>query len=176
MAAARQEARLVAALELCEAARSDLLSLLDRLTPDQWQVRRGPTAWTVAEQVDHLVKSEVGTSKMVRRLIRGDFKHTTRPWGVKIHDSQLVAYPYGRLDAPAVLVPSALRQEDALGLLATTHARFLEEVRKFDGDDSDAPAAPDPASGEWFSLAGWVRLQALHEAHHITQIRGLIEG
>jgi hypothetical protein len=170
------ETRLADALELCETTRGELLSLLDRATPDQWPSRPRPDGWTVAEQFDHLVKSEVGTSKMVRRLIRGDFKHATRPWGVKIHDSSLTAYPYGRLDAPAVLAPTALRQEEATELLAATHARFLEEVRKFEGDDSDGPAAPDPASGEWFSLAGWVRLQALHEAHHIAQIRGLIEG
>ena len=39
--------------------------------------------------------------------------------------------------------------------------------------DPDAIVAPDPASDLWFTLAGWVRVQALHEAHHILQIKEL---
>ena len=168
------DSRLGEALALCESSRAELLTLLDAVTPGQWQARREPTRWTLAEQVDHLIKSEIGTSKIVRRLIRGDYTHATRPFGVQIHDSRLAAYPYGRLDAPAVLRPTDLAADVARGLLTATHERFLEELLKFEGADSDALAAPDPATGEWFTLAGWVRLQALHEGHHLAQIRGLL--
>lgn len=170
------DTRLAEALALCESTRGELLSLLAVSTPDQWQARPEPTRWTLAEQVDHLIKSEVGTSKIARRLIRGDYTHTTRPFGVQIQDSRLAVYPYGRLDAPAVLRPTEVSREEAREQLAATHARFVEELRTFDGADADALAAPDPATGEWFTLTGWVRLQALHEAHHIAQIRALLEG
>jgi hypothetical protein len=55
--------------------------------------------------------------------------------------------------------------------LAAVHARFLEELQRFQGPDPDALAAPDPATAVWFTLAGWVSLQALHERHHLAQVR-----
>ena len=53
--------------------------------------------------------------------------------------------------------------------LAHAHERFQEELSRFEGEDADALQAPD-LSGFWFTLAGWVRVQALHEEHHIQQI------
>ena len=57
--------------------------------------------------------------------------------------------------------------------LAASRARFFEELQRFAGADPDAIVAPDPASNLWFTLAGWVCVQALHEAHHILQIKEL---
>lgn len=155
----------------CEATRTDLLALLDRLDPAQWSARRADGAWTVAEQFDHLVRSEVGTSKMARRLIRGDFADLARPADALLFDSRLDRYPYDPLPAPPGLVPAAPPLGEARAQLDAAHARFRDELGRFDGADADGLAAPDPATGVWFTLAGWVRLQALHEAHHILQIR-----
>lgn len=72
--------------------------------------------------------------------------------------------------APPALEPAALGAEEAHQQLAAAHARFYEELRRFAAADPDALVAPDPASDLWFTLAGWVRVQALHEAHHVAQI------
>jgi hypothetical protein len=165
---------LTAPFAQCEATRADLLAILDRLDPAMWSARRAAGTWTVAEQLDHLVRSEVGTSKMARRLIRGDFAGLERPAGAVVHDSPLDRYPYDLLPAPPGLVPVAAPLDEARAQLGAAHARFLEELGRFAGAEPEALAAPDPATGVWFTLGGWVRLQALHEAHHVDQIRQAI--
>jgi hypothetical protein len=162
---------LTTAWQMCEATRHDVLSLLAGMSPDAWQARPQSGQWTVAQQVDHLIRSEVGTSKMARRLIRGDYRDVPRPAEARYFDSQLDRYPYGQLAAPAPLVPVALPMTEARTQLTAAHERFAEELLRFAGPDADALAAPDPDTGWWFTLAGWVRLQALHEAHHLAQIR-----
>jgi DinB family protein len=71
------------------------------------------------------------------------------------------------------LHPESLAADEAHDQLAAAHARFFEELQRFATGDPDAIVAPDPASDLWFTLAGWVRVQALHEAHHILQIKEL---
>jgi DinB superfamily len=113
---------------------------------------------------------------MARRLIRGDFAGAARPQGARVFDSTLAAYPYGQLPAPDGLVPSSRPLPDARDELDSVHRRFREELARFEGPDIDALAAPDPATGVWFTLGGWVQLQALHERHHVGQIRAALEA
>ena len=127
----------------------------------------------MAQQADHLLKAEVGSSKIVRRLIRGDYQGLTRPPGATLYDSSLDVYPFGPVAAPPDLRPEGLGADEAYEQLAAAHARFFEELRRFEDADPDAIVAPDPASDLWLTLAGWVRVQALHEAHHILQIEEL---
>ena len=162
-----------ASWSLCETVRADLLATLGAVPASQWARSPGSGRWSVAQQADHLLKAEVGTSKIVRRLIRGDYQSLTRPSGAALYDSRLDEYPYGPAAAPAGLQPDGLDADEARGQLAAAHARFFEELQRFANDDPDAIVAPDPASDLWFTLAGWVRVQALHEAHHILQIKEL---
>lgn len=158
---------------MCESVRGDLLSLVGA-GPRDWGGTRGAGKWSLAQQLDHLIRSEVGTSKMARRLIRGDFDGVARPVEAPLHDSSLAVYPYSALPAPDGLEPEDAPVFEPTAL-AAVHQRFLEELTRFAGPDPDALAAPDPATGVWFTLAGWVRLQALHEAHHVQQIRSLLK-
>jgi DinB family protein len=158
---------------LCETVRADLLATLGAVPPSDWPTSPGSGRWSVAQQADHLLKAEVGTSKIVRRLIRGDYQGLTRPAEAPLYDSTLEAYPFGPVTAPPALEPVGLEAGLAHERLAASHARFFEELRRFASDDPDALVAPDPDSALWFTLAGWVRVQALHEAHHILQIKEL---
>jgi len=165
-----------APLELCEAVRLDVLGLLATLTARDWSKRASRDAWTVSQSFDHLIRAEVGTSKMARRLIRGDYAGVVRPPNVRLYDSTLDVYPYGRYPAPATLVPGTLLLEEAPDRLEAAHQRFVAELGLFAGPDPDAIASEDPDTGLWFTLAGWVRLQGLHEAHHFRLIKTLLEG
>jgi hypothetical protein len=158
---------------LCETVRADLLAILAAVPPRHWTRQPGSGRWSVAQQADHLLKSEVGSSKVVRRLIRGDYQGLTRPPGAALYDSRLDTYPFGPVTAPPALQPEDLGADEAHEQLAAAHARFCEELQRFVGADPDAIVAPDPASDLWFTLAGWVRVQALHEAHHVLQIKEL---
>jgi hypothetical protein len=169
------KAGLRASWTLCETVRADLLATLETVPSNHWATQASSGRWSVAQQADHLLKAEVGTSKIVRRLIRGDYQGQTRPAGAVLYDSRLDAYPFGPVTAPRALEPVGLDASLAHERLAAAHARFFEELRRFALDDPDARMAPDPDSDLWFTLAGWVRVQALHEAHHILQIKELAQ-
>jgi hypothetical protein len=159
----------------CQQTRAELLAVLVGLDPARWGAPPARGSWTLAQQVDHLLRSEVGTSKMARAIIRGQFQDLSRPPEAPLHDSGLDHYPYGRLAAPEGLAPdAALRWNEAAPALEAAHRRFEEELGRFEGPDADRVAAPDPATAVWFTLGGWVRLQAWHEAHHLAQIRALL--
>ena len=58
--------------------------------------------------------------------------------------------------------------------LDLAHRRFRSELSMFQGANPEALRSPDPATGDWFTLGGWVKLQAWHEALHLTQIRSIL--
>src|SRR5688500_9635696 len=103
---------------LCETVRADLLATLEAVPPGDWARQPAPGRWSVAQQADHLLRAEVGTSKIVRRLIRGDYQSLTRPPGAALYDSRLDAYPFGPVAAPPVLRPEGLGAGDASQQLA----------------------------------------------------------
>jgi len=159
---------------LAEQVRAALLETLRSLTAAQWVFRPTARAWCIGEHVEHLLLAEIGSSKMARKLIRGDFSAQQPPAGATLYTAALARYPFGRLEAPPVLVPGPVRSRELLEReLAEAHARFRRELCAFQGDDPDALRAPDPATAVWFTLAGWLKLQAWHEAHHLSQIQRL---
>jgi hypothetical protein len=159
----------------CERVRASLLAAVEPVPAELWS-RRGPASgWTLAQQLDHLLKSEVGTSKIARKLIRGDYRALERPAEARCFDSGLSVYPFPPSEAPAPLVPAASGgKELLLPELARAHQRFQEELSRFEGEDADALQSPD-LSGLWFTLGGWVRVQALHEEHHLQQIAQMLK-
>src|SRR5262245_40692147 len=92
----------------CEETRADLLATLARVPVEHWSRPPRPGAWSAAQQADHLLKAEVGTSKIVRRLIRGDYAGWVPPAGARLYDSSLATYPFGPVAAPPALEPVAL--------------------------------------------------------------------
>jgi len=158
-----------------EQVRAALLETLRPLTAAQWVFRPTARVWRNGEQVEHLLLAEIGSSKMVRKLIRGDFYAQHAPAGATLYTASLDRYPFGRLEAPSSLVPGPIRERAALErALAETHTRFRTELCAFQGDDPETLRAPDPATGVWFTLGGWVKLQAWHEAHHLSQIQRIV--
>lgn len=166
---------LLAGWQFAETVRRELLETIRPLRPSQWTFQPGAGSWSVAEVVEHLLRAEIGSSKMLRKLIRGDYCAQGLPVGATLYTVDLDRYPFGRLEAPQHLVPGPPRDRGELEReLAGTHARFQMELEGFRGDDPEALRSPDPATGIWFTLGGWVKVQAWHEAHHIAQIQGII--
>jgi len=158
-----------------EQVRAKLLETIRPVTAAQWAFRPEAWAWCIAELVEHLLFAEIGSSKMVRKLIRGDYRAREVPVGATLYTGDLDRYPYGRLEAPHDLTPGPVRDRAAPEReLEVAHARFRAELSRFLEDDPEALRSPDPATGDWFTLGGWVKLQAWHEAHHITQIHRIV--
>lgn len=110
-----------------------------------------------------------------RRVNRGDYGTSPLPAGATLYTAGLDRYPYGALEAPEVLIPGPSRHRDDLEReLALAHARFRVEVAAFRRADPETLRSTDPATGVWFTLGGWVKLQAWHEAHHLSQIRRIM--
>lgn len=166
---------LLGAWSLVEEVRHELLGAIRPLSGIQWAFRPDARQWCIGEIVEHLLLAEIGSSKMVRKLIRGAYQNVPFPEHARLCGVELDRYPFGSLDAPRVLVPGSLRQRTALGSeLGVAHERFRSELAQFRGDDPEVLRSPDPATGEWFTLGGWVKLQAWHEKHHVSQIRRLM--
>jgi hypothetical protein len=166
---------LTGAWTLVEEVRRELLTTIRLVNGPQWACRPDRVGWCIGEVVEHLLLAEIGSSKMVRKLIRGDYGATPFPNGARVWGVDLDRYPYGPLGAPHVLAPGPLRGLPILELeLATAHERFRYELTQFQGEDPEVLRSPDPATGAWFTLGGWVRLHAWHEKHHVAQIHGLM--
>jgi len=161
--------------QCADRVREDLLATIRPGSPAQWAFRAGTDSWSIAQVLDHLLRAEIGSSKMARKLIRGDYSTWRPPAGATLYTVELDRYPFGVLDAPQVLVPDPFRHRDELEReLVLAHTRFQAELAGFRGEDPETLCSPDPATGEWFTLGGWVKLQAWHEAHHISQIRRIM--
>lgn len=168
---------LLGAWAFAEEVRHDLLTTIRPLSGTQWTFRPGASRWCIGEIVEHLLLAEIGSSKMVRKLIRGDYRTLLFPKEARLWGANLDGYPFGPLDAPQGLIPGPLRERPVLESdLATAHERFRLELARLRGDDPEVLCSPDPATGEWFTLGGWVKLQAWHETHHVGQIRRLMAG
>ena len=72
---------LQAAWDFAEQVRAALLETLRALTAAQWVFRPAARVWCIGEQVEHLLLAEIGSSKMVRKLIRGDYRAREVPVG-----------------------------------------------------------------------------------------------
>ena len=161
--------------QFADRVRDDLLATIRPVSPVQWAFRAGTDSWSIAQVVDHLLRAEIGSSKMVRKIIRGDYSTWRPPAGATLHTVELDRYPFGVLDAPQVLIPDPSRHRDELEReLVLAHTRFQAELARFRGEDPETVWSPDPVTGDWFTLGGWVKLQAWHEAHHISQIRRIM--
>lgn len=166
---------LQAGWQLAEQVRGELLEIIGSMTAAQWRLRPDAESWCIAEVVEHLLRAEIGTSKMVRKLIRGDYRTSPLPAGATLYTADLDRYPYGQLTALQELIPGVTRDRGEMEReLDVAHARFRKELAQFQGEDPEALRSPDPATGVWYTLGGWVKLQAWHEAHHISQIRRIM--
>src|SRR3989304_1804684 len=125
--------------DVAEQVRAKLLETIRPLAAAGWVFRPAPRAWCIGEQVEHLLRAEIGSSKMVRKLIRGDFRAQHIPAGATLYAAALDRYPFGRLEAPPALVPGPVRNRETLEReLAEAHARFRSELCAFQGDDPEA--------------------------------------
>jgi hypothetical protein len=105
---------------------------------------------------------------------RLDLARVMGPAAATVYDSSLESYPYSPLSAPDVLAPFGRGPGEVVDLLEASHRRFAEELGRYAGENPDEIGAPDPATGAWFTLAGWVLLQAFHEAHHIDRMETVL--
>ncbi len=133
--------------------------------------------WAVAEILEHLILSETGTSKVIRKMLK-EKAGTLPPYPAD--DSTLAVRdfppPAGPVTAPeSVRPPSPARPKaDVLAALAECRARTLESLAALSGVDPRAARFPHPRLGP-IDLYEWPALTiGSHERDHQAQIAAVL--
>jgi hypothetical protein len=167
-------------LAATEAARADLLGLIDGLAPGQWDQRASTGGWTVGEVVGHLQLVEDSSVRALFRAFR-----TARDAGLgpetdttsRLHslDGARIEETVRPLPAPPMVTPT-----DAADIAARREKLEFSRsgLRKFaaeaDGMALSTVKFPHPAIGE-IDLYQWVLFIGQHERRHIAQIRRILQ-
>lgn len=149
-------------------AASDDAALARRPTPDEW---------SGLEILEHLVRTEDGISRMVRKLVR-DALAAGLPDDPQHDGAALVASlaPFGieaaatRVQAPTPLVPAGgASREVLLAGLGEARGRLLEWLRAGDGRALGTLVWPHPLFGP-MTVYQWGLFVAQHEERHVRQL------
>lgn len=155
-----------------------LLRAVEDLSQEELDRRPGDGAWSPGEILDHLAKSEAGTVKVCRRLLR-----QVREAGAGSDDglpSQRDRLTFAQLDdrerkvaSPEFVLPEhGVARDDVLGRLAGSRVELLTVAREARGTDCTGHTFPHPLLGA-LDLYQWLLFIAQHEERHTDQIREL---
>ena len=143
-----------------------------------WTRRRDDVSnWSVAEQVDHMLRSLVRMLSAAD-MIRVGYDARIKPDGKASVPGRLLlragAIPRGRAEAPEEVLPAEAptvddcreRYEAVLGLLAAL-APHLETMRTWRG------TIPHPLLGD-FRAQDWLRFARMHTEHHLAIVDDIL--
>ncbi len=151
----------------------------DMLVPDDLARRRAPDRWSVAEILDHLLKTYASTTHILNRCLEQNVPKGGRPTVRDRVSAWLVVdlgyFPRGVM-APALAMPSANPD-------ATVRDDVLTALKQLDG----AARAAEERFGRLTKLANhfalgpldarqWRRFHLVHTRHHMKQIARLTKG
>lgn len=142
-----------------------LISLLKRLTPEDWHKQTIAGKWTVKDIAAHLLDGNLRTLSIVRDGYQGD-----RPGEIKIY-GDLVEY-LNRLNADWVQACKRLSPQVLTHMLETSGKEYHEVLSKLDpwGDALFSVAwAGEEISKNWFHIAReytekWIHQQQIRDA------------
>ena len=161
-------------------ATADALSgATDRLTSDDLARRRRPDRWSVAEILDHLLKTYASTAYILNRCVekgtpkgrRATLRERLTSWIVL----GLERFPTGVL-TPEVAVPSphprSTVRGDALTALALFDVAATAAQQRF---GARTKLANHPVLGP-FDADQWRKFHLVHTRHHMKQITRLLRA
>lgn len=164
--------------DLLEEIRRETFALVSGLSDDDFG-RREPGEWSVADILEHLILSEIGTSKVIRKMLK-ERAGTLPPYPAD--DSVLAVRefppPPGKVTAPEPVRPTGPPRTKArvMAELAECRVRTLESLAMLAGSDPRASEFPHPRLGP-INLYEWPALTiASHERDHQLQIAGIVRA
>lgn len=170
--------RLQEVFDYAERARTDLLTLLTEVTPDEWESRAGSGGWTVREVVEHLALVESGSVRALFRAFR-----TARDAGLGQETeagSVLSSLDWSRLTevvtpikAPSFTQPTGASIAELREQLATSRSGLRKFAAEADGYALAGVEFPHPRLGS-LNLYQWVLMIGQHERRHLRQIRNIL--
>lgn len=160
-----------------EEIRTETLSALSGLTEEEFS-RKAGEEWSAAQILHHILMSETGVSKVIRKVIR------TAAGSLPPYPEDDAVLEVRELEKPlaAYQAPAALRPEnppgraDLLRLARETREQTASSIAMLATVDPRAATFPHPLFAEAPNLYEWPVLTVLmHERDHQGQIRELIE-
>lgn len=141
--------------------------------------RREPGEWSVADILEHLILSEIGTSKVIRKMLK-EKAGTLPPYP---RDDSVLAVrefppPPGKVMAPDGVQPKGPARGKAalLAALAECRVRTLESLATLAGADPRGAEFPHPRFGP-INLYEWPVLTIRsHEQDHQLQIERILRA
>ncbi len=135
--------------------------------------------WSAADILEHLILSEIGTSKVIRKMLK-EGAGTFPPYPAD--DSAIAARrfppPPGPVRGPESVQPTGppRAKAEVLAALRDCRARTLESLAMLAGADPRAASFPHPLLGP-INLYEWPALTvASHERDHQAQLAGLLKA
>ena len=156
-----------------EGVRAELLKESEGLSQAQANWRASDEEWSVGEILHHLVRAEVGTGKLVSKLLR-EAPQPIPPFPADLKGfTPLPPPPPGPARAPEVIYPERGHAlETLITDLRKTRERSRQAVERLAAVDPRVFKWRHPAFGE-LDLAQWWLLHVRHETDHLQQLRAV---
>lgn len=161
-------------LERLQKERDALVARVQRIPADLHDKRPDPTRWSIAEVLEHLMRVEIGVTKLL--MVRGQSApppDTPRPGESSFLTPAVSARVRDRsegIEAPERVRPSGtVPSHEALAQLSSTRAGLISAYSSANTDALDRVTHPHPVFG-LLTLRSWVAFSADHEARHSEQI------
>ena len=161
-------------LDRLQRERDSLIARVHSISADIHDKRPDPTCWSIAEVLEHLMRVELGVTKLL--TVRGQSApaaDTPSPDESSLLTPAVSALVRDRsrgIEAPERVRPSgAVSSQDAIAQLANTRAGLISAFSSADREALDRVTHPHPVFG-LLTLRSWVAFSADHEARHSDQI------
>lgn len=159
-----------------ETTRAATFAMVSGLSEPEFSWRRAGE-WSVGEILEHLILSETGTSKVIRKMLK-EKAGTLPPYPAddSVLSVRAIPPPQGKAIAPEGVRPKgpARPKADVMAELAECRARTLESLAMLSGADPRAAEFPHPRLGP-INLYEWPALTiGSHERDHQAQIDAIL--
>ena len=160
-----------------EAVRAETISVLSGLTEEEFS-RKAGGEWSAAQILHHILISETGVSKVIRKVIKSAAGSLPPyPANDSFLEVRKLEKPLSAYQAPAAVQPeNPPGKADLLRLARETREQTAASFAMLATVDPRAATFPHPLFGEDPNLYEWPVLTVLmHERGHQGQIRELLE-
>ena len=155
-------------------------SILESLANSrEWFNLRSPdvSAWSIGEQVQHVVLSLRAIATQITRALRkpADSEGSgPNRMGKMILDSGI--FPRGRAQAPEIVMPQdAVDSEAVCKTLQETRQKWDDLESRSEQIAESTAVVPHDLLGD-FTANDWIRFAPIHTNHHLLIIRDIISG
>lgn len=172
------DAEFVTLIKDLDVAQETLLGLASGMTDEQWTFKQNPDRWSVAECVEHIVRTEKAILAAVQQIVAGprDPEWYTRTKGKNdlVRQAVLTRNPGGAgspFKAPYEVSPTEhWDRATAIAAFYESHGAVRAYVETMQRDIKDHTFMnPFPSIG-WLNAHDWLTLCALHVRRHSLQI------